>query len=154
MHKLHTVYCMLKILVPSVNNYLLQISQSVLPFQSSGEDHAVQEADEHSLPLLIKLNYKHLSFSVPVFNFSYKKKLANLSVPKSNMKYVWQNKWQIMVWYRRTVYFIVHCGTSCVAVHLISRIYCRLTKKNPSMGNNGIAEMFHNPHTLRAVNIL
>ena len=50
---------MLKILVPSVNNYLLQISQSVLPFQSSGEDHAVQEADEHSLPLLIKLNYKH-----------------------------------------------------------------------------------------------
>ena len=69
MHKLHTVYCMLKILVPSVNNYLLQISQSVLPFQSSGEDHAVQEADEHSFPLLIKLNYKHLSFSVPVFNF-------------------------------------------------------------------------------------
>ena len=64
---------MLKILVPSVNNYLLQISQSVLPFQSSGEDHAVQEADEHSLPLLIKLNYKHLSFSVPVFNFCYKK---------------------------------------------------------------------------------
>ena len=73
---------MLKILVPSVNNYLLQISQSVLPFQSSGEDHAVQEADELSFPLLIKLNYKHLSFSVPVFNFCYKKKTSKSFCPK------------------------------------------------------------------------